>query len=241
MDKLYILDEIRRTAEANHGAPLGIRRFEIETGIKEADWFGKHWAKWSDALAEAGFPPNQMRQAYNSDELIAAFVGFVKEIKKYPASSELRLKAHNDPEFPDPKTFRRRGSKTEFAAKVADYCRHHPGFEEVLQICEEEAARGKLAGENRGGRKEDMEIGYVYLIKSGRFYKIGRSCAPGRREWELGLKLPEKVQTVHVIRTDDPVGIEAYWHRRFEAKRRGGEWFDLDCLDVSAFKRRKFM
>jgi hypothetical protein len=28
-------------------------------------------------------------------------------------------------------------------------------------------------------------LGFVYLIKSGRFYKIGRSNAVGRREREL--------------------------------------------------------
>jgi len=48
----------------------------------------------------------------------------------------------------------------------------------------------------------------VYLIKSGRFYKIGRSNAAGRREREIALQLPEKADTVHVIRTDDPPGIE---------------------------------
>ncbi len=240
MDKKYILDEIRRTARKNNGVALGKSRFKIETGIKDSDWFGKHWAKWSDALAEAGFTPNRLQQAYDDDALIAKFVDFVKEIKKYPARGELRLKAHNDPSFPDPKTFERRGSKTEFAAKIADYCRRHLGSEDVLRICEEEIARDKPAART-GGRDEDVEIGYVYLIKSGRFYKIGRSNSPGRREWELGLKLPEKVQTVHIIRTDDPVGIEAYWHRRFEAKRKSGEWFDLDSRDVGAFKRRKFM
>ncbi len=95
------------------------------------------------------------------------------------------------------------------------------------------------AGSEAGS--EDTQIGFVYLIKSGRFYKVGKSYAVGRREYEIGLQLPERAVTVHVIRTDDPGGIEAYWHKRFEAKRKNGEWFELDAAAVAAFRRRKFM
>jgi Meiotically Up-regulated Gene 113 (MUG113) protein len=85
-----------------------------------------------------------------------------------------------------------------------------------------------------------FDIGTVYLLRSGKFYKIGRSNSAGRREREIALQLPERAKMVHVIRTDDPPGIEAYWHRRFADSRRNGEWFELSAIDVSVF-RRKFM
>ena len=61
MKKQHILDEIRRTAEANGGAALGRQRFFAETGIKDSDWFGKYWARWSDAVCEAGLVPDVAR------------------------------------------------------------------------------------------------------------------------------------------------------------------------------------
>jgi hypothetical protein len=78
--------------------------------------------------------------------------------------------------------------------------------------------------------------GFVYLVKSGKHYTIGRSNSVGRRSYEFGLQLPERHTVVHYMRTDDPVGIERYWHERFAERRANGEWF---AHDVKAFKRRR--
>ncbi|MGH9466150.1 MAG: GIY-YIG nuclease family protein [Terriglobales bacterium] len=83
--------------------------------------------------------------------------------------------------------------------------------------------------------------GFVYLLKSGRYFKIGRTNNDGRREYEIRIQMPEPVKRLHSISTDDPQGIEEYWHRRFASKRRNGEWFDLDPADIAAFRRRNFM
>ncbi|HEY3756628.1 MAG TPA: GIY-YIG nuclease family protein [Opitutaceae bacterium] len=242
MEKQYILDEIARVAKLDGGKPPGSNRFLTETGIKTTDWHGKYWVRWGDALIEAGFEPNQRTARYEDEGVIAKLVGFIRELGRYPVKGELVMKSRSDQSFPSTGAFRRRGDKSQLRAKVVDYCQRHDGFGDVIRICEAvaEPQNGDTTEPRRNGDSATV-LGDVYLIKSGRYFKIGHSNASGRREREIALQLPDKAGIVHVIKTDDPRGIEEYWHRRFAEKRKNGEWFDLDRAELAAFKRRKTM
>lgn len=241
MTKEHILSEIRRTAAENGGAPLGVDRFFSETGIKESGWRGKFWVRWSEAVKDAGFQPNERTLARASDDLLERLAALVGELGRFPVMAEIRIKARSDPEFPNHKTFRRFGGKRELAAKLEKFCRDR-GQSDLADLC---AAAAKADDADDGERVHEEaatgELGYVYLMKSGRYYKIGRTNALGRREYELAIQLPETAKLIHSIKTDDPEGIEAYWHRRFHDRRKNGEWFELTSQDLAAFRRRKFM
>lgn len=242
MTKLQILDEIKRTAAANGGVPLGWRKFATETGIRDPDWKGKLWARWSDAVREAGFTPNEMTEAHGESYLLDKYAKLTLDLGRLPAVADTRLAVSNGLEFPDWNTFTRQfGGKPQLVAKLREYCQARPEYAPVVALCASHEPRGRE--ESDEPKPNDQQFGYVYLLKHGsrREYKIGRTSNAMRREGEIAIELPEKVQPVHVISTDDPAGIEAYWHRRFAEKRKNGEWFELNSADVAAFKRRKFM
>jgi hypothetical protein len=240
MKKEHILFEIKRTAQENGGTPLGRSRFEKETGIKQSDWYGKYWSRWNDAIAEAGYSPNKMQSAYQDDFLIQKLVELIQELGHFPTTPELRLKSYQDKRFPSHNTFSRFGKKQELIKAVLSYCETHDVDERIVDVCRIANGNATLR-QSQADSEEETEFGFVYLMKSGKHFKIGRSYCAERREFELRILLPEKLELVHKIKTDDPVGIEKYWHDRFKDKRKGGEWFELSVSDVKAFRRRKFM
>jgi hypothetical protein len=240
MTKEQILAEIARTAAANDGVALGRDRFFQETGIKDSDWLGKHWVRWSDAVKEAGCVPGSWNSPLEESELLEAYAGLVRELGHIPVAAELKLKAKQAPGFPSHNTFRRFGGKSQQVARIIAYCEASPSLADVLAIAQGSAAKSiePPLPDEPAGREA---AGYVYLLRVGPHFKVGRSVSFERRSRELAIQLPERAETVHVIQTDDAAGIEAYWHRRFETKRKNGEWFALSAQDVKAFKRRKFM
>jgi Meiotically up-regulated gene 113 len=242
MNKPHILAEITRTANENGGVPLGRGRFFEATGIKESDWHGKYWARWGDAVQEAGFLPNKLQVPYEDSVLFEKYASLIREIGRLPAKGDFRLKATQDKEFPAHTTIvNRLGTKAEQLRKLAEYFKDKPQYTDLLALVKTPEPTTESVGEESEDASSNEQVGFVYLLKSARFFKVGRSNSFERRSRELAIQLPEKAETVHVIRTDDPIGIELYWHRRFESKRKNGEWFELSAQDVKAFKRRKFM
>ena len=245
MNKQQIIDQIKLTATANGGIPLGKARFFKETGIRESDWSGIFWVRWNDALIEAGFSPNQMQPSFPDSYLLECYSTVIRDLGHVPTMAELKLFSRNDPNFPSDSTFCRLGLKREILLKVAEFCKERDGFETVKAICEINLHSSTISETEESTSSSDANstprVGYVYLLRHGnrREYKIGKTFNLIRREGEIRLQLPEALIPIHYIETDDPAGIENYWHNRFAGKRKEGEWFELSTSDVSAFKRWK--
>jgi hypothetical protein len=236
VDRNVILSEVRRWAEENGGAAPGKAAFQAATGIRESDW-NRHWLRWSEVLVEAGLAPNTLQKPYDTSDLLRHLAELTRELGRVPVKVELVHRARRGGGFPSHNTFERLGRKRDRIRALADFCSDQPDLADVLEICERAAA--DLPEEAEPAEAPPPPSGYVYLAKSGRFYKIGRTNNTGRREYELALQLPERLHLVHRIATDDPVGIERYWHERFADRRANGEWFRLTSADVAAFKRRQ--
>ena len=229
--KDHIIREIRRVA-VKIGRSPGQRVFRNETGICKPEWYGVHFARWGDALRAAGYEPNAMRGRLASEQVIRKYAEAVRYFGRIPTVIEVRMYARNRPDFPGHSTFGNHfGNKKGLVVALAKLVRDDHEFADLAALLPE------LIQDAASDLPKD---GSVYLIRSGNHYKIGRSDRLERRVQQIGIAPPEQTELEHTIRTDDPPGIEAYWHRRFAARRSNGEWFRLTKADVRAFRRRRF-
>ena len=237
MKKDEIISEIRRIAEESGGKAPGFQRFSTQTGLRKSDWYPNLWLRWGDAIIEAGCQPNEYIASYDTDFLIIKYIDLIRELDHFPIEGELRIKNKTDKSFPSHTAFSQLGSKQERVQKILKYCQ---GKEELHDIIDYSTKVAKSTHpKSYSTNSESDKVGYVYLLRHGtrNEYKIGRTNNPIRREGEIRLELPEEIQPMHYIETDDPSGIENYWHSRFATKQKKGEWFLLIANDVRAFKR----
>lgn len=228
-----IVKEIKRLADAAGGKPPGVKAFTSATGITEAKWRGLIWARWGDALTEAGYEPNTLTAALPDDDVLTPIATLTRELGRLPTRAEIALQSARNPDLPSPGAVQRRYPTNQRLIEALLALSARDGWTDLATILP--APEHNAAMANRA--KED---GSVYLLRSGAHYKIGRSDQLERRVKEIRVALPEAVTLIHSIRTDDAPGIEAYWHRRFADRRANGEWFALTPEDVRAFCRRTF-
>lgn len=241
MDRQTIIDEIKRIAAENQGRPPGLEKFQRGSGIASPQWLGVYWENWSEALLEAGFQPNAHAVAFDKNDLLKSLARAVRDLKKYPSGVELMSYARDKQDFPHAAAFQRHfANRAERIMALKNYCEQQDSeFADILPILPNIHGLKSDAQTGASNSINDHHFGYVYLLKFGQDdYKIGASNDPERRFGEI-ITMPEPPLQIHTIKTDDPLGVEAYWHRRFASKQIGknSERFQLSPPDVRAFCR----
>jgi hypothetical protein len=232
-----IIKAIRRLAAENKGQAPGQKAFARDTGVAEHIWRGKYWARWGDALIEAGFQPNQWTERLDSDAVLTGIIAACRHYGRVPTRDEIAIFRKTEPSIPSEQAIKSHfGRRADLLVALAKRAADQDAYADIKAMLPENpqpSPEPQIASSK-------VREGFVYLIKSGDFYKVGRSDDLERRVKEIRIALPDKAELVHSIRTDDPPGIEAYWHRRFADRRANGEWFKLPLSDVAAFKKRTF-
>ncbi len=114
---------------------------------------------------------------------------------------------------------------------------------DLAELCENEwwlvKAINALSLEYR--RRHFEPDGYLYVLRAGPYYKIGRTIdLPGRiRRLKSQIQLPWPVEVVYTFPCEDMVAAESFFHRNFARKRMNGEWFELDNIDLRWFENLK--
>ena len=229
-----VLAAFKQAAQANNGEPLSQTRFEEI--VPTSAWRRKLFARFSDIVREAGYEPRKPNARHSDADLLAPVALLVRRLKRFPSEDENIMERLNDPTFPSQTTLRRHfDGRRGLIAALLSFCTENSEFHDVFHILR------PIQEPESAVDPERARDGFVYLMKRGKYYKIGFTNNVQGRQSQLNRPAPESVPhtAVHSFLTDDPRGIEAYWHRRFAHKRREGEYFELSPKDVAAFKRRK--
>jgi hypothetical protein len=170
-------------------------------------------------------------------DVLARLAALVRRLGRFPSLAELRAERTIDAAFPSGGAFERLGSKLELMDRLRAFCQATDGYADVPGILDfsQRAARTE-----HGPAADAPADGYVFVLQSGKHCKFGFCDASGRAAFEAE-QAAQGAKAVHIIRSDDPQGIAAYWQQRFADRKTRSDWFVLTPEDVLAVKRRKFM
>ena len=137
-----ILNEIRRTARANGGTPLGIKRFCDVTEIPMEKILGVYWARWSDACIAAGFSPNTLPRKYSRRHLLRRYAALTLQLGRIPTFDDLKLHRRSDPSMPSPTGYLRHfRTLKDLRDELAGFCEKYGEFADVIPLLREWEAR----------------------------------------------------------------------------------------------------
>lgn len=101
---------------------------------------------------------------------------------------------------------------------------------EKLQLQREEGRRLRLLARSR-------TAGFIYVIRSGDLFKIGRTTNLRKRLAALRGVVPGGIRPVRTRLVLGPRTVEKHLHEKFADKRTNGEWFALSQEDVAWLKK----
>jgi len=79
--------------------------------------------------------------------------------------------------------------------------------------------------------------GFVYVIQSGDFVKIGKSVEVERRLKAIAAANPQKIRIVNVFHVSDMHRLERALQHRFRSRRVRREWFRLDASEIETIRK----
>ena len=207
MNKEQILAEIRRTAADNGGTPVGMGRFEKDTGVKETDWRGRFWVRWSDAVREAGFTPLPLNSKTDQTVLLSQLASFVRELGRFPTYAEIRMRKLQDAAFPSHGVVTRMGSRRQILEQVAAFCEDRPDFQDVAVISKRLMDNDPEASA-LDSSEGNLVTGYVNLA----LMKVGREkrLKIGKAKLVCQTYLSQQ-KAIHALPTEDSALLIRYF------------------------------
>jgi len=125
MSKDEILNELRRFVSSNDGLIPGERTFRSATRIKQSAWKGRYWARWTDAVREAGYDPNTLTERIPDETMLLELASFVTDLGRFPVRDEINIAARQRPAVPVWTTVKRRyGGMPELAKALLELSRN---------------------------------------------------------------------------------------------------------------------
>jgi hypothetical protein len=126
-----ILREIRRLAKESEGKPPGSRLFEQQTGIRVAAWRGVYWARWGDAVTDAGLTPNLLKTKIDEQFLLVQIAEACRQLGKIPTAMDLRIYRRTHSDFPNRAMLRHFQLTANMLRRLAEWTRENESYADV--------------------------------------------------------------------------------------------------------------